>query len=219
MAITRLSQLPRELSTRSLEPLADPGEPRVALQIHSVGNTSPYRFQGRTSRIFYFTWDRSRLCHLILIPLSIWQLDKLAIAREILDQNLFHPIVVDVIQSDVSKPQVSSSEVDALTLEKGELLTRVAELTETICNLKGEAVPLEVLELLARPTDTTQPQITPDSHPMSPLDTIKAALPIRLNALAESLNKNPEELRVIIESPDSGLVIKPAGWIGLKEEQ
>ncbi|WP_075089146.1 hypothetical protein [Verrucomicrobium spinosum] len=94
--ITRFAQLPLEISTKTLLPYAKPGEPIVTMRMLAVGNLSAFRMGGRTNRVFRFEYSRALSCHVLSIPLSLWQMDKLALAREVLDQRLMHSIIVDV---------------------------------------------------------------------------------------------------------------------------
>lgn len=109
--LPKLSTLPLELASKVLAPFAQPGEPMVCLQIHSVGNLTPFRMRGRTNRSYRFEWDRQHLCHVLRVPASLWTAEDSSLARDIYQQMLTRPVIPTLEMPETPTPPPATSEV------------------------------------------------------------------------------------------------------------
>ncbi|WP_038164929.1 hypothetical protein [Verrucomicrobium sp. BvORR106] len=205
--ITRFAQLPLEISTKALQPHAKPGEPIVTMRMLAVGNLSAFRMGGRTNRVFRFEYSRALSCHVLSVPLSLWQMDKLALAREALDQRLMHSIIVDV-EVPVAAPEQTEPPAPA---------------PQPAPQAPGAPAPEGNGDLVVS-NDTKVPEVPSGDGKSTVVPDIakvravfEESRPARLKRLADELDIDPEVLRALVETEGSGLVIKSGGWVDFTE--
>jgi hypothetical protein len=124
ITLPKISALPLELCSKTLQPFAQEREPVICLQIPSVGNFTPLRLRGRTNRSYRFEWDRQKLCHVLRVPAALWAAENSFLAKDVFHQTLARPVIPVV---EVAEEQNET----AAKQEKPETPTRAGHETET----------------------------------------------------------------------------------------
>ncbi len=160
---TSLKSLPRTVISADLVKHAEPGEPIIVLKM-LTGNNGSFRFSGRGSKVYLFK-SREGMQE-FKVPLSIWEMEKLAMARDILEQKLFYPIIVTVElpkeadekpKKHYPKPKPDKERAETLTSnfkpEDPSGLT-IGILREAIRNLDSKTRASELAKMMDVPLDT-----------------------------------------------------------------
>lgn len=80
----KFHQLPRRSESEHLAQFGEPNEKNfVRLEIQSTG-FGAITIAGRTTKTYVFRRDSNNGCHTLRVPLSLWQADNAALARDIM---------------------------------------------------------------------------------------------------------------------------------------
>lgn len=82
--MANLTNLPREISSQTCAGYALDGE-AVCMAIHAKVSSgfNPWRFRARGSRVVVFNYDQHAHAHVFRCPMSLWERDNGALAKEI----------------------------------------------------------------------------------------------------------------------------------------
>lgn len=223
--LNKFTQLPLEISSKTMLPHLVEGEPVIVLILLGVGNASSFRMSGKTNRTFRFEWKNQQ--HEVRIPLSLWQMDKLALAREAFEQKLHYPVLVTIQYTPAVPASYTefATAIEALTAKRDALQAEVYELVKR----QGELLKVTDAPLATKPavadaetpeTDATnepepEPELTPEI-----LRKVVGGLDknTRAKDLAEEMGISADTLRSVAALPESGVTINQQGWIKLTEQ-
>lgn len=94
----------------------------VIVKLLGVGNSGPYDYRGRETRVYVFRWDTSLGGHILRVPLGIWQANKGAIAHDVMDQRrMAHSMIVTLEMPDVDKLAAALPPAASATLTSPEM--------------------------------------------------------------------------------------------------